>query len=153
MWEPAEVEYFHAEIEPLLGATVEYVGELGGDSKYEFLGAATALLNPIDWPEPFGLSMVESLACGTPVLATRRGSVPELVGDGETGVLADSDAEFVAALGGCVRLDRARCRRVAEERFSTTRMADDHLALYRRVLESDGRRERAPLLVGSLVTR
>lgn len=149
MWEPAEVDYFHAEVEPLLGDTVEYVGELGGEAKYEFLGAAIGLLNPIDWPEPFGLSMIESFACGTPVLAAPLGSAPELLTDGRTGVLAGSDDEFVAALHGCNRFDRASCRQTAETRFSTARMADDHIALYRQVIDAvETARFGAPRLVG-----
>jgi glycosyltransferase involved in cell wall biosynthesis len=134
MWEPAEVEYFQTEIEPLLGDGVEYVGEIGGPEKFEFLGGAIALLNPIDWSEPFGLTMIESLACGTPVVATPRGSAPEIVEVGRTGLLPSTDEEFVAALRGCPQLDRTRCREVAEQRFSTRRMADEHTSLYRRLV-------------------
>jgi glycosyltransferase involved in cell wall biosynthesis len=134
MWEPEEVDYFRREIEPWLGGGVEYVGELGGREKYDLLGGATALLNPIDWSEPFGLTMVESLACGTPVIATPRGSVPELVEHGRTGLLASSDDELVAALGRCAELDRATCRRVAEDRFSVARMAAEHADLYRQLI-------------------
>jgi glycosyltransferase involved in cell wall biosynthesis len=134
MWEPAEVDYFHSEIEPLLGDGVEYVGEIGGQEKYEFLGRAAALLNPIDWSEPFGLTMIESLACGTPVISTPRGSAPEIIEPGHTGLLRSTDDELVAALGECPQLDRKRCRQVAEKRFTTTRMAADHAALYRRLV-------------------
>jgi glycosyltransferase involved in cell wall biosynthesis len=144
MWEPPEVDYFRTEVEPLLGDGVEYVGELGGDGKYEFLGAAAALVNPIDWDEPFGLAMVEALACGTPVIATRRGSAPELVADGETGLLVETDEELVAALADRRCFDRNACRRVAEERFSTARMADDHLALYRALVEGGGQIDGQP---------
>jgi glycosyltransferase involved in cell wall biosynthesis len=134
MWEPDEIDYFHDEIEPLLDDRVRYVGEVGGDAKYEFLGGAVALLNPIDWPEPFGLSMVEAMACGTPVIATPCGSAPELIDHGVTGLLVETDDEVVAALAATASFDRRRCRREAEERFSTARMVADHVALYDRLV-------------------
>jgi glycosyltransferase involved in cell wall biosynthesis len=134
MWEPEERDYFQKEVEPLLGDGITYVGELGGRDKYDFVGAAVALFNPIDWDEPFGMSMIESLATGTPVIATPRGSVPEIVDDGSTGRFGTSDAELIAAVRTAHELDRAACRRAAEERFSTRRMTDDHLALYRTVV-------------------
>ena len=90
MREDAEFEYFQTEVEPLLGDGVEYVGELDEAGKFELLGAATALLNPIQWSEPFGLVMIEALACGTPVVATSAGSVPEIVDDGRTGFIRDA---------------------------------------------------------------
>jgi glycosyltransferase involved in cell wall biosynthesis len=134
MREGAEHEYFDHEIAPLLGEEVEYVGELDEAGKYELLGGAAAMLNPIQWPEPFGLVMIESLACGTPVVATSVGSVPEIVDDGTTGFVADSPERLVGALQAVDRLDRAACREVAEKRFSTRRMVADHLDLYHELL-------------------
>jgi glycosyltransferase involved in cell wall biosynthesis len=110
---------------------VEFIGEIGEDRKSEFLGAARALLFPIDWPEPFGLVMIEAMACGTPVLAFRSGSVPEVIDDGVTGAVVGSVDEAVAELDRVLALDRAGCRRRFEERFSARRMAEDYLALYR----------------------
>jgi glycosyltransferase involved in cell wall biosynthesis len=134
MREDTEVDYFKAEIEPLLGADVEYVGEVDEAGKYELLGSANAMLNPIQWPEPFGLVMIEALACGTPVLATRAGSVPEIVDDGRTGFVRDSDDDLADCLLRATDLDRAACRQAAEERFSTARMVADHLDLYQEVI-------------------
>ena len=133
-----EVEYFHEQIEPLLGGNIEYVGEIGPGERTAFLGDAVALLNPITWSEPFGLSMVESLACGTPVVAFPRGSVPEIIEDGVTGLLCENVDEMVARLPEVARLDRAACRKVVEGHFSADRMIDEHIALYTRLLQ--GRR-------------
>jgi glycosyltransferase involved in cell wall biosynthesis len=142
----ADRDYFHDVIKPLLcaaGSLVEFLGEVGGRDKDEFLGNAHVLLFPIDWPEPFGLVMIEALACGTPVIAFNRGSVPEVMVDGVTGfIVADVD-EAVAAVGQVAGLDRRRCRAVFEARFSAERMARDYLALYRRLL-----RQRAPTAAG-----
>jgi glycosyltransferase involved in cell wall biosynthesis len=136
MREPSEHDYFDQVIRPLLGEDVEYVGELDETGKYELLGNASVLLNPIQWPEPFGLVMIESLACGTPVVSTSAGSVPEIVDDGTTGYVADSAEELVEALRGVERLDRAACREVVEKRFSTRRMVADHLDLYHELLSA-----------------
>jgi len=128
-----DVAYFHAEIEPLLDhPLIEYIGEIGDDVKSAFLGGALALLFPIDWPEPFGLAMIESMACGTPVIAFRRGSVPEVVDQGVTGLIVSNVAEAAAAVRDIAALDRAQCRRVCELRFSAGRMAADYLAQYQR---------------------
>jgi glycosyltransferase involved in cell wall biosynthesis len=128
-------DYFRQEIEPLLGEPgVEYVGEIGEAEKQEFLGGARALLFPIDWPEPFGLVMIEALACGTPVIAYARGSVPEVIEDGVTGFLVDDRGGAVAAVGRLDTLSRRRCREVFEERFSARRMARDYLGVYRGLL-------------------
>jgi len=128
-------EYFAARIEPLLAQPhVEYVGEIGDAEKSEFLGNAAALLFPIDWPEPFGLTMIEAMACGTPVIARRRSSVPEIVDEGVTGFIFETDDEAVAALHRVRRLDRARVRRTFEERFTARRMAEDYVNVYRRLL-------------------
>ena len=130
----ADREYFDARIQPLLGRPgVEYLGEIGESEKAAFLGNAYALLFPIDWPEPFGLVMIEAMACGTPVVAWRRGSVPEVVRHGETGFVVDSLDEAVAAVERVPSLSRHRCRCVFEERFSARRMARDYLAAYKAV--------------------
>jgi glycosyltransferase involved in cell wall biosynthesis len=132
--EEAEQAYYHAEIEPLLGDTVEYVGEVGGQDKLALLGEATALLNPIQWPEPFGLVMIEALACGTPVIACPNGAAPEIVDDGVTGYLCSGSDALVRAIDDTERLRRQACRQAAVERFSTARMVEDHLALYRELV-------------------
>jgi len=128
-------EYFAAKIQPLMaGADVEYLGELGDADKGEFLGGARALLFPIDWPEPFGLAIIEALACGTPVIAFRRGSVPEILEDGVTGYIVESVDEAVQRVADLPRLDRSRCRAGFERRFTAQRMAQDYTALYARLL-------------------
>jgi glycosyltransferase involved in cell wall biosynthesis len=131
-----ERPYYEQTIEPLLRASphVEYVGELGGAAKDEFLGNASALLFPIQWEEPFGLVMIEAMACGTPVVAFRRGSVPEVMTDGVTGFVVDDVADAVQAVRTTEFLDRRACRAAFEARFSVGRMASDYLAVYRRLL-------------------
>lgn len=133
--EPAEKSYFEQQVEPLLGQGVEFVGEVDQAGKRELLGGATCLLNPIVWPEPFGMVMLEALACGTPVVATHRGAAPELVEDGVTGFLADDLPGLVDALKKVSGLDRTRCREVATERFSLARMIDRHLAVYESAID------------------
>jgi glycosyltransferase involved in cell wall biosynthesis len=133
MHEPHEVEYFHTCVEPMLGGGIEYVGELGCDDKLALLGEAFCILNPIQWPEPFGMVMVEALACGTPVLATPRGAVPEIVDDARTGFVAD-EHDLVRRLADAPALDRAECRLSVEERFSRERLVRDHLCVYERAL-------------------
>jgi glycosyltransferase involved in cell wall biosynthesis len=128
--ERAECEYFAAEVAPLLGGDVEYVGEADHERKLELLRGARALLNPICWPEPFGLVMLEALACGTPVLSHPVGAAPEIVTHGVTGFLCPDRAALVAAVHRVSELDRAACRREVAERFCTTRMVAEHLALY-----------------------
>jgi glycosyltransferase involved in cell wall biosynthesis len=134
MREPAEVQYFHDVVEPMLGPDVEFLGEVGGDDKYKLLGAAVALLNPIQWMEPFGLVMIEAMATGTPVVATHMGSAPEIVDDGVTGYLASAPEELARRLQHAADLDRTTVRARTEDRFSTERMVDDHLALYARLI-------------------
>lgn len=134
---PGERDYFHEEIEPLLRESrsfVDYLGEVGGRDREELLANARALLFPIDWPEPFGLVMIEALACGTPVIAFRRGSVPEVVDDGVTGFVVDGVDDAVWAVARVGELSRRRCRRAFEERFTAARMARDYVALYERLL-------------------
>jgi glycosyltransferase involved in cell wall biosynthesis len=132
--EPAEHAYFAEEVAPLLGGGVRYVGEVGGAAKAALLEGATCLLNPIDWPEPFGMVMIESLARGTPVVATPNGSVPELIEDGVTGFVRSSVTGLAEAIDAAPRLDRTHCRRVAAHRFSTRRMVADHVRAYEQVL-------------------
>jgi glycosyltransferase involved in cell wall biosynthesis len=128
----ADEAYFRDQIAPLLeGPGVEFVGEINERQKTKFLGEARALLFPIDWPEPFGLSMIEAMACGTPVLAYRRGSVPEIIEDGVTGFMVDTMEEAIAALPRVMALDRSVVRRRFEQRFSATRMAQDYVKVYR----------------------
>jgi glycosyltransferase involved in cell wall biosynthesis len=130
----ANTGYFEEMVRPLLGQPgVEFVGEIGDDRKSEFLGGALALLFPIDWPEPFGLVMIESLACGTPVVAFRNGSVPEVLDDGVTGFIVDDMESALDAVERVRTLDRRHCRAAFEERFSSRRMTRDYLALYEKV--------------------
>jgi glycosyltransferase involved in cell wall biosynthesis len=115
---------------------VHYVGEISDQEKSSFLGNAAGLLFPIDWPEPFGLSMIEAFACGTPVIAWDIASVPEIVDDGVTGFIVSNIADAVTAVHRLDGLDRRRVRRVFEQRFTADRMARDYVAIYRRLLES-----------------
>jgi glycosyltransferase involved in cell wall biosynthesis len=134
----ADWDHYRAVIEPLLKEPgVEYVGEIGDAEKVEFLGNARALLFPIDWPEPFGLVMAEALACGTPVVARRRGSVPEVIADGLTGLIGETDEELAELCSRVGSLNRAVCRAEAERRFSAWSMADGYEAVYRRLLRPD----------------
>jgi glycosyltransferase involved in cell wall biosynthesis len=131
-------DYYKAQVEPLLNdPLIEFIGEIGDDEKGAFLGDAMALLFPIDWPEPFGLAMIEAMANGTPVIAFRRGSVAEIVEPGLTGYIVDSIEEAVAAIPAAKMLDRNAIRRRALERFSVERMASDYVALYGSVLGRD----------------
>jgi glycosyltransferase involved in cell wall biosynthesis len=124
-------EYYEREIAHLFDdPLVEYVGEIGEADKADFLGRARALLFPIDWPEPFGLVMTEAMACGTPTIAWRRGSVPEVIDEGVTGFIVDSIDAAVAAVGRAGSLSRPRCRQQFEERFTVERMARDYVHLY-----------------------
>jgi glycosyltransferase involved in cell wall biosynthesis len=133
MRERAEREYFQEEVEPLLGEGVDYVGEVGGDEKLALLADATCLLNPIVWPEPFGMVMIEALACGTPVVATPAGAAPEIVDDGVTGLLRRDEESLAKAVNEAPSLDRAACRGAVEARFSAQVMADRHIAVYQRL--------------------
>jgi glycosyltransferase involved in cell wall biosynthesis len=127
-------EYFRAVIEPLLDdPLVDYIGEIGDADKGRFLGDATALLFPIDWPEPFGLVMIEAMACGTPVIAWNRGSVPEVLDDGVNGRIVEDVETAAAAVAQVARLDRRHIRDGFERRFSAAVMADGYLRLYRRL--------------------
>jgi glycosyltransferase involved in cell wall biosynthesis len=135
--DPADRQYFERCVEPLLDhPLVEFIGEIGEAQKSEFLGNARAMLFPIDWPEPFGLVIIEAMACGTPVIAFPRGSVPEVVEDGVTGFIVKSVEEAVAAVERLDRLERAVIRDRFEEAFSSVRMARDYEQLYERVARS-----------------
>ncbi len=130
MSEAAEQLYFDRQIRPLLGGDIDYVGEVGRTEKLTLLGEAVCLLNPIVWPEPFGMVMVEALACGTPVVATPMGAAPEIIDHGVTGFIRSGEESLADALGSAPRLDRRACRRAVAERFSAERMVADHVALY-----------------------
>ena len=141
-----DAAYFASAVEPSIdGDRVRFLGSVGPRDRDELLGSASALLHLIDFDEPFGLSMVEAMACGTPVLATRRGSVPEVVEDGVTGFVVEDVDEAVAACDRLHEISRAACRRRVEERFTVDRMVDDYLQVYEEVLAgpSDSRASRS----------
>ncbi|HVK62237.1 MAG TPA: glycosyltransferase family 4 protein, partial [Bdellovibrionales bacterium] len=134
---PNERDEYVRSVLPLLEQPfVEFVGEIGDSEKPEFLGGADALLFPIDWPEPFGLVMIESLAAGTPVIAFRQGSVPEVIEDGKTGFVVDSIDEAVRAVKQLGQVDRKNCRAAFENRFSVDRMVSDYVCLFERMIQS-----------------
>lgn len=125
-------EYFEEQIRPLIRAeNVEYVGEISDKEKSDFLSGAIVLLVPIDWPEPFGLVMIEAMACGTPVIAFNRGSVPEVIDDGLTGFIVEDETGAIGAVDRLAHLSRKKIRRRFEERFTARRMAQDYLSVYR----------------------
>jgi glycosyltransferase involved in cell wall biosynthesis len=131
-------QYFDAFIKPLLAdPLIEFIGEIGEAEKNEFLGSAFALLFPVDWPEPFGLAMIEAMACGTPVVACRCGSIPEVLQPGVTGFIVDNAATAHLAVEQIGKLSRKRCREVFEERFTAKRMALDYLDVYERIIASE----------------
>jgi glycosyltransferase involved in cell wall biosynthesis len=130
--EPKEREYFEEFVEPHLGIHgIEYLGEVSHGTKVELLQDARATLFPIDWEEPFGLVMIESMACGTPVIATNRGAVPEVIEQGRSGIIVENYREMSEALSAADALDPLECRRYVEERFSPERMVADYVAAYR----------------------
>lgn len=134
MREPDEHAYFETAVRPLLGADVEYVGEVGGSDKLALLGGAIALVNPIAWPEPFGMVMIEAMAAGTPVVATAIGSAPEVVADGVAGFLATGVEDLADRLQRAATLDRRAVRRWVAEHFSAEAMVQAHLQLYRSII-------------------
>ena len=135
--EPAEQLYFREFVEPYLhDGEIEYLGEVSHGEKVELLQNARATLFPIDWEEPFGLVMIESMACGTPVIATRRGSVPEVIEPGRSGIIVDDYREIAGVLAQADELDPLELRLAAEERFSRERMVEDYLAAYQRAIEA-----------------
>jgi glycosyltransferase involved in cell wall biosynthesis len=132
----AETGYFKKKLAPQIdGEMIQLVGEVNDTGKQSLLAGAMALLFPIDWPEPFGLVMIEAMACGTPVIAYRSGSVPEVIEDGVTGFIVENQEEAVAAVQEVVRLDRSTIRRRFEERFSADRMAREYETQYRNLIE------------------
>jgi glycosyltransferase involved in cell wall biosynthesis len=134
----ADRGYFSECIAPLLCQPhVEFLGEIDEHAKQELLGGALALVFPIDWPEPFGMVMVEAMACGTPVIASRCGSVPEVIDDGVTGFICDDLEQAVAAVARVPELSRATCRRMFEQRFTAARMTHDYVSIYRRVMDAN----------------
>lgn len=139
-----ESDYFDSQVAPLLGPDVEFLGELTAAEKYQLLGGAAAFLNPIQWPEPFGLVMIEALATGTPVVGTASGAAPEIVDDGVTGYLRGTIRELAEALVMASALDRRACRQAAGLRFSTGRMVADHVSLYRELLHGEPLHGRRP---------
>jgi glycosyltransferase involved in cell wall biosynthesis len=153
-----DVGYFESVVRPLLNdPLIEFIGEIGDDYKPQFLGDARCLLFPIDWPEPFGLVMIEAMACGTPVIAYRAGSVTEIIDSGVNGFVVQSIEEAVDAVSRVQYLDRKRCRETFEQRFSSARMAADYIKIYDRLVTRktprpqlsrsalDGTSERVPL--------
>jgi glycosyltransferase involved in cell wall biosynthesis len=131
----ADRAYFDSIIEPLLDdSLVSFVGEIGDEAKNDFIGNARALLMPIDWPEPFGLVMIESMACGTPVIAYANGSVPEVIDHGVTGFVVENQEQAIAAARDIGQIDRRRCRQVFEQRFSAGVMARRYLEVYRELV-------------------
>jgi glycosyltransferase involved in cell wall biosynthesis len=132
-----ESGYFTETLEPQIdGAQIQLVGELNDEAKAPFLAGAAALLFPIDWPEPFGLVMIEAMACGTPVIAFRSGSVPEVIDDGVTGFIVDGEKDAVLAIQRAGQLDRRRIRARFEQRFTAERMAKEYVCHYRAVMEA-----------------
>jgi glycosyltransferase involved in cell wall biosynthesis len=150
---PDEESYFKRIVEPLFRDSpwVDFIGEVGDEAKDAFLGNAFALIFPINWSEPFGLVMIESMACGTPVIAYRRGSVPEVMTDGITGYVVDTLDEAVEAVNRVRTLSRRACREVFETRFDSSRMAHDYIEIYRRLIST--RRNRSSETVHPMITR
>jgi glycosyltransferase involved in cell wall biosynthesis len=139
---PEERTYFKEKIVPMLRSArrwVEFIGEVGGEEKDRFLGRAKALLFPVNWPEPFGMVMIESLACGTPVIGWRNGSVPEVISDGRAGYVVESVDAAVRAVESIGSLKRRDCRDEFEQRFDAARMTEDYLEVYRRLPDSNAR--------------
>ena len=131
----ADAEYFEQVVRPMLaGGGVELIGEINDAQKPAFLSGAVGLLMPIDWPEPFGLVMIEAMACGTPVIAFNRGSVPEILEDGLTGLIVEDETSAIASISRLSRFDNKAIRRRFEQRFTSRRMADDYLAVYREMM-------------------
>ena len=132
----ADQDYYDEQIAPMMKLeNVEYIGEITDREKSEFLSGAIALLVPIDWPEPFGLVMIEAMACGTPVIAFNRGSVPEIVDDGVTGLIVEDQTGAIGAVDRLGHLSRAKIRKRFEERFTARRMAQDYLSVYRSLMD------------------
>ena len=130
--------YFNSEIKPLLDLPgIEFLGEINESQKTEFLGNATAFLFPIDWPEPFGVAVIEAMSCGTPVIAFRCGSVPEIIDEGVSGFIVNSEEQAVDAIEKCRNIDRRICRAAFERRFTADRMAKDYIEIYRKLADDE----------------
>jgi glycosyltransferase involved in cell wall biosynthesis len=143
-----ETHYFKEQLQPLIdGEQVRLIGEVNDEAKARFLAGASALLFPIDWPEPFGLVMIEAMACGTPVIAFRSGSVPEVIDQGVTGFVVEGEAEAAQAIGRLGEIDRRRVRAHFEQRFTAKRMATEYLELYEK-LAAGKRQAGRPQAVG-----
>jgi glycosyltransferase involved in cell wall biosynthesis len=145
-----DIDYFNEDIRPLINKPhVEFIGEITDAQKPDFLSGAVALIVPIDWPEPFGLVMIEAMACGTPVIAFNRGAAPEVVEDGLTGFVVEDETSAVGALRDISRLSRSKIRERFEQRFTANRMALDYLDVYRKVsaMKSEGAKSIRPRLV------
>jgi glycosyltransferase involved in cell wall biosynthesis len=138
-----EHQYFEERVRPRLGSGAWYVGEVGREAKLKLLANARALVNPIRWPEPFGLVMVEALACGTPVVAFREGAAPEIVSHGRTGFLCSDDDEMTHAVARVDEIDRGACRAAVTSRFTTARMVSEYAELFSRILDARTPRPRA----------
>lgn len=146
--DPADRAYYECEIKPLLNAPgIEFVGEINERQKADFLGNAYAYLFPIDWPEPFGLTMIESMACGTPIIAFRCGSVPEVITENVSGIVVDTMEEAVRAVERVAELSRAACRAEFEKRFSVQRMTRDYVKLYESIVTGETVVARKPATV------
>ena len=142
-------EYFERDIRHLIeGPDVEYIGEITDQQKSDFLSGAIALLAPVDWPEPFGLIMIEAMACGTPVIAFNRGAIPEVIEDGVTGFVVQDEASAVAAVGRLPQLSRRQIRRSFEQRFTARRMASDYVDVYETLLTAAEPQRRLHVLSG-----
>ena len=135
--EPAECDYFHTKVKPLLSSDIEYLGELGVADKLALVGSSFALLNPLQWAEPFGMVMIEALATGTPVVVTPLGSAPEIIDDGITGYLRSGRKALASALLDAAELDRAECRAAACQRFDSDIMVRKHVELYTNLINSE----------------
>jgi glycosyltransferase involved in cell wall biosynthesis len=144
----ADEDYFDDEIRSLFASPhVDFIGEISDREKPEFLSGAAALLVPIDWPEPFGLVMIEAMACGTPVIAYNRGSVSEIIEDGVTGFIVEDELSAAGAINNLPKLSRAAIRQRFEERFTSRRMAEDYLSIYKKMVSARERVMFKPQLV------
>jgi glycosyltransferase involved in cell wall biosynthesis len=152
--DPVDAEYFKARVEPQLSDPgVDFVGEINEQKKAQFLGRARGLLFPIDWPEPFGLVMIEAMACGTPVLAFRNGAVPEVIDEGQTGYIVDNEQQALERMSALLALDRPAIRRRFEERFTASRMAADYVRVYESLISKSMDRRILRLFPSSLFPR
>lgn len=136
--DPADEAYFRAEIEPMMRhPLIEFLGEITDEEKDEFIGNAIALVCPYDWPEPFGIVLIEALACATPVLAYRRGSIPEIIESGVTGFISETLDEMISSVTNLETIDRRHCRESFDRRFTATRMVSDYVKIYEEVVREN----------------